>query len=122
MDGLDLLGADAALAKQYVTLRIKNIDPQTLKYKLSGAAGSFASAGLHFVDASPQAALDIAKPFLVDALKSYGIDAEVTVSNAPLAKGERAISEFWPGLAIGGAIGGSALLIGKLIARIFARR
>jgi len=124
MDGLALLGAADALSSQYVTLRIKSIDPATLKYKLgTGAAGTFASAGLHFVDASPQAALDVAAPFIRDELKNYGIDADITITNAPPVKGgPRAISEFWPGLLVGGVIGGSGLLIYKAIAFIFARR
>jgi len=123
MEGLDLLGASDALSNQYITFRIKNIDSQTLKYKLgTGTAGALAPAGLLFVNAGPQAALDVAAPFIRSAMKDYGIDADVTVSKVAPAGGPRAISEFWPGLLVGGVIGGSGLLIVKMIARLFARR
>lgn len=123
MDGLELLGATEALSSQYITLRIKSIDAQTLKYKLGGAAGNLAPAALLMVSAGPQMALDVAAPFIRSEMKNYGIDADVTISNVPPTKGgPRAISEFWPGLLVGGALGGSCLLIAKLIARLFARR
>jgi hypothetical protein len=123
VEGLELLGAMDALSTQYVTLRVKNVDQQTLANKLGGTSGTFASAGLHLVNAAPRAALDVASPLIKSSLKDYGIDADISITNAPPVKGgPRAFSEFWPGLLIGGVIGGSGLVIAKLVARLFARR
>ncbi len=116
--GLDILGAADALADQYVTLRIKNIDRDRLTYKLGGSTGTFAAAGLHFVDAGPKAALDIAVPIVRNKMRDYGIDAEITVSNVPPSKGGRALSEFWPGAFAGTVVGVSILGIWKLFSRL----
>ena len=120
MDGLDLLGAADALANQFIVLRVKNIDREKLKAKL-GSKGALAGAGLMFVDAAPKAALDAVAPFIPKAAKDYGIDLEVGIFDRPPPTGGRGFSEFWPGLLMGGVVGGSSLLIVKLIARMFRR-
>lgn len=122
MDGLDLLGASGdSLSNQYVTFRIKRIDGEKLREKLGGSTGMLAAAGLHFVDAAPKAALDMAMPVIVGQVKQYGIDAEATVSNVPPSKGGRAVSEFFPGLVIGVGIGATSLLIIKAIKSLISR-
>ena len=120
MDGLALFGAEvggSGLADQYITIRVRDIDKDKLKEK----AGALAASALSLVDVAPKAALDAARPFIESAAKNYGVDAEVTISNVPPSKGGRAISEFWPGLFVGGAVGASALVIVKIIGRIVAK-
>jgi hypothetical protein len=118
VDGLDLLGAVDALATQYITLRIKHIDRAKLQYKL-GSSGGIATSALTMIEASPKAALDAALPFAVSKAKEYGVDLETVVSNVP-SKG-RPLSEFWPGLLVGGVVGASGLLIVKLLGRLASR-
>ena len=121
MEGLDLLGAvSTALANERVTFRIKSVDSDKLRSKLAGSTGAFAAAGLHFVDAAPKAALDIAVPVIRDKMREYGVEAEATISSAPAGK-QRALSEFFPGLVVGAVLGGASLAIWKLVARIIAR-
>jgi hypothetical protein len=118
MDGLALLGADStSLADQYIVLRILRIDKDRFKEK----AGGLAAAALPLLDTAPKAALDVVRPFIETAASNYGIGAEVTVSNVPPSQGGRAISEFWPGLFVGGALGASVLVIGKLAGKLMAR-
>ncbi len=123
MDGLDLLGAGDALAGQYITVNVKNIDRDKLRAKLKSKVGNakaqMAYSALSIVDAGPKAALDVAIPFIVTLGKQYGIDADVVVSNAP--KPRRAFSEFWPGLLVGLGIGGGSLLIVKGVQRLLGR-
>ena len=119
MDGFDSLGAADALSNQYIVLRIRSIDREKLKSRL-GSKGALAGAGLSFVDAAPKAALDAVAPFIPKAAKDYGVDLEVIVTDKSPGAG-RSASEFWPGLLMGGVVGGSGLLIVKLIARLFRR-
>lgn len=122
MDGLQLLGAASeALADQLITLRVKSIDAEKLKQKLSGTAASVAPAALKFVDISPKAALDIALPLGIGMMKNYGIDAEIAVSKGTTLPKRRAISEFFPGLIIGGIIGGTGFGLVSLVAKLFKR-
>lgn len=120
-DGLSLLGADDAFANQYITLRVKKLDRVKLSLKLGGSTGAMASSALSLVDSSPKAALDIAMPFIRTEAAKYGVDLETTVSNVPPSKGGRAISEFWPGMVFGVIVGGSSLVIMKLLARLAGR-
>jgi hypothetical protein len=119
--GLDLLGADDALASQYITLRVKSLDANKLKLALGGSKGLAASSALSFVDLAPKAALDAAVPFIKKEAADYGVDLEVTVSNVPPAKGGRALSEFWPGMTAGIVVGGCSLLFMKLLMRLAGR-
>jgi hypothetical protein len=119
--GLSLLGADDALANQYITFRVKSLDRNKLKLALGGSTGLIASSAMSFVDLSPKAALDVAVPFIKKEAAGYGADLEVVISNVPPAKGGRALSEFWPGLAAGVVVGGSSLLIMKLLMRLAGR-
>lgn len=121
MSELDYLGAAEALSNYNINLRVKGIDANKLKDKLGGSTGSFASAGLIFVNMAPKAALTAAAPFIAKAAKEYGVDADVQILDSP-AKGVRSSSEFFPGLFLGIGIGGAGLAIVKLFARIFARR
>jgi hypothetical protein len=121
MEGLDLLGAvSTALSNQYINIHVKGIDADRLRAKLAGSTGSFASAGLHFVDAAPKAALDLVVPIIRAKASEYGVDADITVSNAK-SQGARAFSEFFPGLLIGTVVGGSSLVIWKLISKLLKR-
>jgi len=121
MDGLDLLGVvSTSLASQNINVHVKSIDADKLKSALSGSTGTFAAAGLHFVDAAPKAALDALVPVIKSTAKKYGVDADITVSTAK-PPGARAYSEFWPGLLVGGIIGGSGLLIWKLASMLITR-
>ena len=123
MDGLHLLGAADTFANQYITIRVKSIDRDQLRYKLGGKSGSIVSSGLSVIDTiqSPKAVLDIATPILKKTAKDYGVDAEISVSNVPPKGGARAMSEFWPGLLIGTIAGGSTLAIVKLIQKLVNR-
>lgn len=118
MDGFDMLGAVDGLANEYITIRVKHIDRDKLKRKLGGGTGAIASSALSFVDASPRGALDMAVPVIISKAKDYGIDAEITVSEVPVAKGGRPFSEFWPGLIIGIGIGGAGLVLIKLAGKL----
>jgi hypothetical protein len=121
-NGLDLLGAaDTALASQYITIRVKNLDRDKLKLALGGTTGALSGLALNFVDLSPKAALDAAVPFIKKSASGYGADVDVTVSNVPPSKGGRALSEFWPGLAAGVVIGGSSLAILKILMKLAGR-
>lgn len=123
MDGFDCLGAiDTSLSDQYITVRVRGIDSEKLVGALAKEGyGTFASAGLHLINAAPRAMLDTAIPIAVGKAKEYGIDAEVSVATSPPNSGQRAASEFWPGLAIGLGVGGGSLAIYKLFAYLLAR-
>jgi hypothetical protein len=119
--GLDLLGADDALASQYITLRVKSLDREKMKLALGGNKGLIASSAMSFVDLSPKAAIDAAVPLLKKEAAKYGADLDVVVSDVPPSKGGRAISEFWPGLVTGTVIGGCSLILVKLFMRLAGR-
>ena len=119
--GLSLLGADTALADQYITFRVKSLDSAKLKLALGGSSGLIASSALPFVDLAPKAALDVAVPLIKKTAAGYGADLEIVVSNVPPSKGGRALSEFWPGITAGIVVGGSTLLIMKLLMRLAGR-
>lgn len=120
MEGLNLLGAE--LASQFITLRIKHIDREKLKQKLGGASGTLAQGALTLVDMEAKAALDMVVPVVRSKLKNdYGVDADIVVSNVPPSQGGRALSEFWPGLLVGGAVGVSGFAIWNLVRRLVGR-
>jgi len=121
-EGLSLLGADDALANQYITLQVKSIDHDKLKLKLGGKTGTIASSAMTFVDAAPKAVLDIATPLIKKTAADYGVELGVTVSNVPPKGKGRALSEFWPGLVAGIVLGGSSLAIVKIVMKVFGRR
>ena len=117
---LDLMGADS-WSDQYVTLRVLHIDADKLRQKLGGTTGTLASFGVSVASLAPKMAIDAALPALLGLVKKdYGVELEATVTDAdrplyvPPKKGaKRGVSEFWPGLVVGGVLGGSALLIWK---------
>ena len=119
--GLSLLGADEALANQYITIRVKNLDSDKLKLALGGSKGLAASSALSFVDLAPKAALDAAIPILKTQAANYGFDLDVNVSNVPPSKGGRALSEFWPGVTAGIVVGGCSLILWKILLRLAGR-
>ena len=111
---LDLMGADS-WSDQYVTLRVMKIDQDKLRQKLGGTTGMLASYGVTVASLAPKMAIDAILPVLVGRVKQdYGVELEATVTDVPPKKGtKRGISEFWPGLLVGGALGGASLLIWK---------
>jgi hypothetical protein len=117
--GFDMLGAEDALANQYIVVRVKHIDQTKLAGKLGGSKGQLASSALTVVNTMPKAVLDAVVPIAKTKALDYGIDAEVTVSDVPPKLRARAFSEFWPGLLGGIVLGGFSLAIvkgfGKLI-------
>ena len=117
MDGLDLLGAEDALASQYITIRIKRIDREKLKQQLGDSKGKIATGALSFVDLAPKAMLDVAIPFVKKEAVKYGVDVDVIVANAPPAP-RRAMSEFFPGFVIGTGLGGASLAIYHLLKKL----
>ena len=119
MDGLDMLGA--RLDEQYITLRVKHIDQGRLISKL-GSKGALVAGALKFADADGKATLDMAIPIAKKYAKDYGIELETMVTNAPPSPKGRALSEFWPGLAIGIGIGGASLAIVKLVGKLIGGR
>lgn len=113
---LELLGADA-LSDQYITVRVRRIDPVKLRQKLGGKSGWLASMGVGVVEQVPKAALDAALPVAKSILaRDYGVELETTVTKVPPSQGGRDVSEFWTGLAAGTAVGASTLLIFKGLA------
>ena len=109
------LGVYAALLPHDVSAR---------QLEEEGVAGVILSGGPASVysEGAPRAALDAVKPLAVSKMRDYGIDAEITLSNVPVVKGARAISEFWPGTLLGLGLGLGSLAIGKGVMRIFSRR
>lgn len=124
MNGLDAYGAaeigTAAFADQTITIRLLDVDAAKLKEAIGGTGGALASIALGLVNYAPKAALDAARPIVTSEAKNYGITMDMSISNKP-APEKRALSEFWPGLLVGGALGGGALLIWKLIGRLLGR-
>lgn len=114
MEGLDLLGAGDAWADQYITFRVKNIDKAKLQLALGGYKGTVASSAISIVDTAPKAVIDLVSPILKNTAKDYGVDVDITVSNALPAK-PRAMSEFWPGLVVGSALLGVGFGLTKLV-------
>jgi len=119
VDGLDILGA--TLADQYIVLRIKGIDRDRLKAKLAGWKGAIASSAVQAVDASAAGALNLGLPIAVNMAKDYGVDLEATFSDVPKNMRSHALSEFWPGLGIGIALGAASLAIVKLVSGLASR-
>lgn len=120
--GFDVLGAEDALANQYILVRIKRIDQAKLASKLGGSKGQLASSALTIVNTMPKAILDAALPIAKTKALDYGVDADITVSNVPPKMQARALSEFWPGLIGGVVLGASGLLIVKLLGRLLPAR
>lgn len=109
---LDLFGVDGGLADQYVTVRVKRIDKDLLRQKVGGYGGVLASFGVSVADMEPKMAIDALLPIGLTQAKKYGLELEATRSTTPPKPGEvRGISEFWPGLLVGGVLGGGSLLI-----------
>jgi hypothetical protein len=120
--GYDVLGAEDALANQYILVRIKRIDQAKLASKLGGSKGQIASSAMTVVNTMPKAALDAALPIAKSKALDYGIDLDVMVSDVPPKMRARAMSEFWVGLAGGVVLGASGLLIAKLFGRLLPAR
>lgn len=111
----------ATLADEYIILRIKRIDRDRLKAKLAGSTGALASAGVQMVDASAAAALNVVLPIAVGKAKDYGIELEATFTEVPQKMRSHSLSEFWPGLGIGIALGAASLAIVKLVGGLASR-
>lgn len=122
MRDLDLFGADG-LADQYVTLRVVKIDKDRLRQKVGGTTGVLASFGTSVADMAPKMAIDALLPIGLTKAKEYGLELEATRSTEPPKKGQsRGISEFWPGLLVGGVLGGGSLALWKGIIAPLGRR
>ena len=120
---LDLFGADSVLADQYITLRVKKIDKDLLRQKVGGYTGVLASFGVSIADMEPKMAIDALIPVGVAQAKKLGLDVEVTRSTSPPPAGQtRGLSEFWPGLLVGGVLGAGSLAIWKGILEPIGRR
>jgi hypothetical protein len=117
-NGFDVLGAEDALANQYIVVRVKRIDRAKLAAAIGGSKGQLASSAMQAVSAAPKAILDAALPIAKTQAAKYGIDADVTVSDVPPNLRQRAFSEFWPGLGIGIVLGGLGLAIVKGISKL----
>lgn len=120
--GLHILGAAGdGLRGQTVTARVESVDVPKFKARLKElapeTAGHDGAIDLAFkiADWKPEAVIDAAIPLIRKELAGLGIDATITAGAAPT----RGQSEFWGGLAVGGVLGGSALVIVKLIGRLF---
>jgi hypothetical protein len=118
---LELLGADG-LKNQYIVARIKRIDPERAKALAGESATKQAlmSVALTATDRIPKAALDIGLPTTANLLKKrYGIEADLFAADAPPGKGERDISEFFPGVVVGGVAVGLVVALWSGIRRLF---
>lgn len=123
MGALDLFGADSVLADQYITLRVKNIDKDLLSRSIGGYQGVLASFGVSVANMEPKMAIDALIPIGISQAKKYGIELEATKSTDPPKKGTtRGLSEFWPGLLIGGVLGAGSLTLYKGILAPLGRR
>jgi hypothetical protein len=116
--GFDVLGADDALANQYIIVRIKRIDQAKLAGKIGGSQGQLASSALTIVNTMPKAILDAALPIAKTKALDYGIDADITVTDVPPKLRARAFSEFWPGLGVGVVLGVFSFAIVKLFGKL----
>jgi hypothetical protein len=121
MGTLDLFGADSTLADQYITLRVKKIDKELLRQKVGGSSGGWAAFGVEIANMEPKMALDAGVPIIIAQAKKFGIELEVTKSTTP-PKDKRGLSEFWPGLFVGGVLGAGSLVLWKGILEPLGRR
>lgn len=116
--GLYILGATGdGLKGQTVVARIERVDPEKLKRTI-GDHGAAIDLALDFADWQPKAAIDAAIPLIRGELAKIGVDATITAG----AGATRGPSEFWGGLVVGTALGGSALAIWKLLERLVGGR
>jgi hypothetical protein len=121
VNDFDLLGADDTFADQYITVRVKKIDRDRLRYAIGGSKGDIATSALTIVNTAPKAFLDLFAPVAKNKLTEFGIDADISVSKAPIAKTARAMSEFWPGLLAGTVLGATGWLIYRGVAALVRR-
>lgn len=121
MNEFDLLGADDTFADQYITVRVKNIDANRLRYAIGGSKGDIATSALSIVNTAPKAFLDLFAPVAKNKLAEFGVDSEISISKAPIVKTKRAMSEFWPGLLAGTVLGATGYLIFKGVAALVRR-
>lgn len=122
MRDLDLFGADSTLADQYITLRVTKIDKDRLRQKIGGYGGVLASFGVSIADMEPKMAVDAALPLVLNEAKKYGVELEATKSTSPPKGAKRGLSEFWPGLLVGGVLGGGSLALWNGILAPLGRR
>ena len=104
------------LKGQSVVARVERVDVAKLK-KVIGKHGKEIDLAFNFADWKPKAAIDVAIPFIRKELANIGIDATIIAGK----DATRGPSEFWGGLVVGGALGGSALVIWELVSRLFGR-
>jgi len=116
--GFDVLGAEDALANQYIVVRVKRIDRAKLAAAIGGSKGQLASSAMQVVNTAPKAVLDAVLPIAKTKALAYGVDADITVSDVPPKLRTRALSEFWVGLLGGTVLGASGLLIVKLFSKL----
>lgn len=109
--GLHILGAAGdGLKGQVVVARVDRVDVEKLK-RTVGDHGSAIDLVFDFADWKPKAAIDAAIPLIRGELAKIGVDATITAGTGAT----RGPSEFWGGLAAGAVLGGSALVIWKLL-------
>ncbi len=123
MRGLHILGAAGdGLKGQTVVARVERVDLARLKGKIGELSGerhdSAIDLAFDFADWKPKAAIDAAIPLIRGELAKIGVDATITAGVSPT----RGPSEFWGGLVVGAALGGSALAIWKLVGRLVGGR
>lgn len=116
--GYDVLGADDALANQYIVVRVKRIDRDKLAAALGGSRGQLASSAIQVVNTMPKAIIDAALPIAKTQATKYGIDVDIASTDVPPNLRRRAFSEFWPGLGIGIVLGVFSLGIAKGIGKL----
>jgi hypothetical protein len=116
--GYDVLGAEDALANQYIVVRVKRIDRNKLAAAIGGSKGQLASSAMQVVNTMPKAIIDAALPIAKSKALNYGIDVDIAATDVPSNLRKRAFSEFWPGLGIGIVLGGFSLGIAKLIGKM----
>lgn len=109
---LDLLGAGEGLGTQYITLRVKRIDPARLEQKVGRVA-----AALPVVDLAPEPTLRAALPIATKMIRDdYGIDLDWQISDAPPGKGALAQNSGF-GWGVGAGVGLAA--VGWLLSKLF---
>lgn len=111
---LDLLGADG-LDSQYITLRIRKINPEKLKKELGGKTGAVAPAAISLIDWAPRPALEMSLPLAVDWVKNkYGVELEYVVTDVPPSKGGPTKSGFRGGVVAGLGLAAGAVALVKV--------
>jgi len=78
--GLDLLGAGEGFATQAIVLRVRRIDAERMRAKLTESTPTWAPAivsAVKLADNAPRLALDVALPVVKQQLAAFGVEADV---------------------------------------------